>query len=132
LAQILGVTFYGQGGISAAGDSIESCNGQRSIVASVGSNKKGRNLQDRFHRNLVIAPPKSARDWEQMIGRTHRAGQERDVQFDVIISSAENFEALGAAWHEASFVRQTQGQTQKILRATINTQQPPAGPRWNK
>jgi len=46
-------------------------------IVSLGSNKQGRNLQH-FHKNIVTAPPTKGLDWEQLMGRTARTGQEAD------------------------------------------------------
>ena len=67
--------FYGAGDVAAAG--ILQENGKRTVVASIKAHGTGRNLQA-FCRNLVANPPSDGATWEQLLGRTHRQGQEAD------------------------------------------------------
>lgn len=127
LAAVTRLKYYGAGGLDRFGDSISKlpCYGVNpgrapvpSIILSGQANQRGRNLQA-WARNLLINPPRSARYLEQCFGRTHRAGQERPVTVDVLMTSGDTFDGFEASIREASFGRETFGITQKLLRAAI-------------
>src|SRR6185503_15741198 len=80
---------------------------------------RGRNLQDKWARNLLVNPPQSGRYLEQLFGRTHRAGQEHPVSVNYLLTSGEIIDAFESAFREASFGRTTNGITQKLLRADV-------------
>lgn len=119
IAKAAGVKYYGPGGLASDGTSIERAKGGVAAVLSIAANLRGRNLQDRFCENYVVGMPQSARDLEQLFGRTHRQGQRRPVSAVLVMTSGLSRYAFDMALREASFVDASQGQTQKILRATI-------------
>lgn len=63
-------------------------------VLSISSYKQAHNLQA-WNRSIVLQPPSLAVEWEQLIGRTYRSGQTRDVT--VIIPCHEKYTALALA-----------------------------------
>jgi hypothetical protein len=76
--------------------------------------------------------------WEQLLGRTHRDGQQADeVQCDVAVSCLEHVMALEQALRDAEFVQSITGSPQKLLLAGLDipraedvaTRQ---GPRWQR
>lgn len=78
---------------------------------------QGKNLQ-RWARNLVIAPPSSGAAWEQLLGRTHRPGQDADEVWCEVLAHTEPFrEAIERAQEQALFLQQTTGSPQKLLQA---------------
>lgn len=85
-----------------------------SIIASVQSCGTGQNLQA-WNRNLVTSPSSSAARWEQLLGRTHREGQESDVTFDVMVGCFEHADGMRRALLGADAARDTLGQSQKLL-----------------
>lgn len=119
IAQAAGIKFYAAQGLSADGSDIEYAPGDRSLVAGILSNSRGRNLQDRFNRGLAIQCPQSGDMCQQLFGRLHRFGQTRPVQWDILITSGGSRYAWDMATREAEFVLQTQSQKQKILRGTM-------------
>lgn len=119
IAQAAGIKFYGAQGLSADGSDIEYAPGDRSLVAGILSNSRGRNLQDRFNRGLAVQCPQSGDMCQQLFGRLHRFGQLRPVQWDILITSGGSRYAWDMAEREAKFVHQTQAQKQKILRGTM-------------
>lgn len=122
LSRISGVKFFGAGGLAADGTSITHHPGKHSAILSLRSNRRGRNLQDRWHRAGVLSPPQPATDWEQgTLGRLHRTGQLKGVQVDVIIGCAENLHALNMAYREAHYVEQVKGQKQKLLICNVDS-----------
>jgi hypothetical protein len=133
LSRISGVPFFGAGGLTDAGESILNLPPRKSAICSIQSNKRGRNLQSHT-RHLVVGWPQPATDVEQMLGRPHRRGQDDPVYFDVLISCAEHLYAIDMSYREAGFVKVTQGQTQKILIAEIDSSMITnySGYRWDK
>lgn len=118
LAQVTGLTYYGAGGKSVDGRSISNAPPQMSAILSVGANLRGRNLQA-WCRNRVVNPPQSARYIEQLVGRTHRHGQTRPVEIEIVMTSGDTFDSFEAAYREAMFSARTNGIHQKLLRADV-------------
>jgi hypothetical protein len=120
LARETDCPYYGSQATDArTGKNIIQEPGGRSIIASVASVATGQNLQDRWARNLVIAPSSSGRTWEQLIGRTHRPGQTRKVLVDVFFSTEEQKKSWRKALANARFLHRLTGQEQKLLFASI-------------
>lgn len=112
LSHILQAPFYGAG----EGDSINAEDGTRTIVASIRAHKEGRNLQA-FNRNVMVGSLNAGADIEQLIGRTHRAGQEADeIVFHLPTYMREEMEK----WKEdAKYIESLTGNQQKVLLADI-------------
>lgn len=88
------------------------------IVCSIRAHGTGKNLQP-WNHNLVTSPPANGTTWEQLLGRTHRPGQEADeVYADVFLHTVDNFQAWEHALEDAKYIEQTHGSKQKILYAT--------------
>ncbi len=120
LAEVTGLPFYAAQGETVYGESIERDRGDGTVILSVGSNIEGRNLQDRWHKNLLLGFPQSALYAHQLLSRTHRYGQKRPVEADVMLTSGGTAYSFDMACREARFVFSTQGQKQKLLRAHIS------------
>jgi hypothetical protein len=119
LAQLTGLPYYGAGGLTSTGQSITAVDGKKSIIASVQANATGRNLQA-FAANLVTSWSPSAKDAEQLIGRTHRDGQEADtVTVDVLFGCREHYDAITRAIDGARAAADVLGHDQKLLLADI-------------
>jgi len=89
------------------------------IVCSVKSQTLGKNLQDRYSRNLITTPPANGTTWEQLTGRTHRNGQEADVvTADWYGHVPDMVAAYEAAIEDAHYQEETLGAQQKLLYAT--------------
>lgn len=117
LALVSGKPYYGQGGKNSAGKAIESETG--SCIASIAANAEGRNLQ-RYSANLVVSGPPSGALWEQLLGRTHRPGQEsEEVTFEVLFSCAEQWAGFEKALGDAKYIEGTLGTPQKLNFADI-------------
>lgn len=90
---------------------------RRPLGVSISAHGTGHNLQT-WASSLILSPPASASVWEQLIGRTHRQGQEEDeVHLAVLWSTQPQRGALARAEEAARFARQTTGQQQKLLLA---------------
>jgi hypothetical protein len=113
LSEISGFSYFGESGRDAKGQNIEESRG--SIIASIAANGEGRNLQ-KWSRNLILSCPPGGGTWEQLLGRTHRQGQESDeVTIEVLLSCIEHYEGFEQAKRDALYVQDTTGQTQKLL-----------------
>ena len=116
LAEMLGTGFCSNGGLDAAGKAIEDYNGAP-VVASVAANSKGRNLQA-WNRNLIVTASPTGALWEQLLGRTHRPGQEADTVFvDWIAACDEQDQGFQQLLADARYIQDTTGQSQKLLYA---------------
>lgn len=137
-----GVPYFREQGLDKRGNSIEALSelikaGRAKpvpIIASVAANSTGRNLQP-WSRNLVTSCPSGGATWEQLLGRTHRDGQEADqVEVDVMLSCVEHAESWERALSEARMAVDTMGDSQKLLiaDATWPDVAHKGGPRWVK
>jgi hypothetical protein len=89
------------------------------IIASRFACATGFNLQP-WHRNLITSCPSGADVLEQLIGRSHRDGQESDqVEVDIMLGCVENFESWERARAEARMAVDALGDSQKILIADL-------------
>lgn len=120
LSQHTGARYYGAGGFAADGSYIEDAATGSAVIASIDANREGKNLQQLWHRNLMVCPPKSAAWWEQTIARTHRSGQTADeVIVDVLLGCRENFDNCLSALEGARAIQDTTGKSQKLLLADV-------------
>jgi hypothetical protein len=116
LAEMADVPYFG-GGAQASKDILTV---QGPIVASIQAHGTGKNLQDRYHHNLVFSAPSSGATWEQLLGRTHRPGQRADtVVFDVYMHTEELRDGFERALVDARHTEKTLGARQKLLYADI-------------
>lgn len=119
LAKLTGAEYYGANGLSDSGESITLVKSGKAIIASRQANATGRNLQ-MFSTNLVTSCSPSAKIVEQLIGRTHRFGQEADeVTVDILLGCKEHHDAFNRALEGARAAADTLGHTQKLLLADI-------------
>lgn len=100
LANVAGVPYYGTG---ADGEGVRRERGDRTCVCSVQVHHRGKNLQA-FHRNLVVQPFGSADVMEQLVGRTHRAGQVAPVTVALATPTIYPERAVAAAMRRSRFV----------------------------
>jgi hypothetical protein len=119
LAELTGVDYYAAGGVNADKEPIELHDPELPLIASIASNSEGRNLQA-WNRNLIISAMPTGILWEQMIGRTHRDGQQADeVTVDVIVGCAEQVEGFEQARRDAQYLQDTLGIPQKLIYADV-------------
>jgi hypothetical protein len=132
LSQLTGATYYGANGCTSSGESITLVKPGAPIIASIQANSTGRNLQ-MFSENLITSCPPSAATLEQLIGRTHRDGQQADeVTVEFLLGCLEHYDAFDRAVHAARAAADTLGHDQKLLLAdlclpNINSR---VGPLW--
>ncbi len=114
LARRTGAKYFGAGGIDKNGLEIEKADPNSCIIASRVANSTGRNLQA-WHRGLVTSSPHNALEWEQMLGRFHRHGQQHDVTFDLLLGCRENYDGWMRSLDLARATQDTLGASQKLL-----------------
>lgn len=85
----------------------------RHLAVSVKSHSAAMNLQA-WSRNLVLCPTSSALTWEQLLGRTHRAGQEAKVLTEVYAHTAQYQKAIQRARNRALYVEQSKKTPQRL------------------
>lgn len=137
LAEQTGLPFFHANGVDPTHGSIEAYTGSTGAILAVRPNMLGRNLQDRWYKNLYITPPSSATELDQSIGRTARRGQRAptvDVLF--VLTVRENWNSIASARRAAEAERALgRNDSSRLLTcdwcvsdlATVNTWR---GPRW--
>lgn len=129
-----GIPYYGRKGRDARGHFIDDHPAEQSLIASVASNKEGRNLQ-KWSENLVLGWPSSGSICEQLIARTHRPGQDADeVTFEAVVSCIEHLGAFEQSRRDAAYIQASTGNEQKLNLATIDMPETliGMGSRWTK
>lgn len=95
-------------------EALKSGGGKASVLASIRAHGTGKNLE-MFWRNLVANPPSDGATWEQLLGRTHRAGQMQDeVTFEVYRHSEAMRNAVERARDLSAHIEGTFGVTQRL------------------
>lgn len=117
LARASGRPFFSSRGLDTDGSHINDC--RQSAIVSVRAIGEGFNLQ-RYNKNLVLNCTPIGSAWEQMIGRTHRSGQEADnVHVEVLTTCPVQRQGFWQAVADAHYVQDTTGQRQKLCYADI-------------
>jgi hypothetical protein len=113
---MLGTGFCSTGGNDAQGRPIEEYDGAP-VVASVQANCEGRNLQA-WNNNLIVTITPTGKIIEQLLGRTHRMGQQADtVNVDWLAACKEQDDGYEQMLADARYIEHTTGQSQKLLYA---------------
>lgn len=119
LATKTGVSFFQRGGVDQFRRAIEDHPTDQPMICSIASNAEGRNLQA-WSSNLIVSPPTSGQTWEQLLGRTHRDGQEADeVSVTLLVTLKEQVDAFERACRDARYISDVTGQEQKLCYADI-------------
>ena len=94
---------------------IDPANAGKVVIASMGAHGTGKNLQH-FGEQCFVQWPRHAPLAEQVLGRTHRTGQQRDElvarRFDAGSFDSVNF---AACLNDAVYIHQSTGQRQKLV-----------------
>ena len=111
-------TFGAQGKEITTGKHIYDYAGISAAV-SVNAMCEGFNLQ-RWSKNIVLNCTPTGTVWEQLIGRTHRSGQEADnVEVELITTTDVQRKDFRQARRDAEYIQATTGQAQKLTVADI-------------
>ncbi len=106
----LGIPVYGQG--TEMPPVAETC------AASYNVHGTGKNLQA-WRNQILLDPPSSGQQWEQLVGRTHRQGQQADeVLFHYYAHTEEYNKAIDSAKLSAQYIQETTKTPQRLLYAT--------------
>lgn len=117
LSELSNLPYFHREGKDAEDNFIDDHDPEQSAILSIASNAEGRNLQA-WSRNLVVTPPASGRMWEQLLGRTHRPGQDADeVEVMVMLGHSEIRNSLQQAFNDARYIQSTTLNPQKLLLA---------------
>lgn len=112
-----GLAYYGREGVDHTGKPLEAHDPRLPAIVGLMANKEGRNLQA-YNRNLIMCPPSTGLEWEQLLGRTHRSGQERDVTADVWFGCQEHAASFWQAAQDSEYVLDSTGAEYKLITAT--------------
>ena len=94
---------------------LDPANVKKIILASISAHHTGKNLQH-FHNQLVVQWPRPANTAEQMLGRTHRNGQEADELVVNLLHSLDwDYLNFAACINDALYIHQTTGNRQKLV-----------------
>jgi len=86
---------------------------------SIAAHGVGKNLQHGWSKQLILETPSSGKVWEQLLGRTHRPGQEADVVEAVVYQHTRAYSgALCKSVEDAEYIQDTTGSRQKLLFCT--------------
>jgi hypothetical protein len=119
LSRLSGLPFYWRQGQNAQGKPIEDHPPGEPLIASIASNAEGRNLQA-WNQNLVVSWPPTGSTSEQLLGRTHRSGQEADeVVCALMATLPAQLQAFDRARQDAQYISDTTGQIQKLIYADV-------------
>lgn len=99
---------------------IDHANAGKVVVATLNAHGEGKNLQH-FHNQYFLQWPRSCKEAEQTIGRTHRTGQKAD-SLTVYTNITNLFDQMNfaACLNDALYVHQTTGPRQKVIYAAYN------------
>lgn len=108
LQEELDIPYYGAGTLPSP--EAENC------IMSIKSHGTGKNLQA-WSNNFVVHPMSCPAIWEQLIARTHRAGQQADTVCVTAYNHSVFGSALFKATQQAKIVSDTTGQPQRLVYA---------------
>ena len=95
-------------------DNPEHLTEAKDVALSMASHGTGKELQ-KWHRQIVLCPSSSGELWEQLLGRTHRQGQESDeVWMHVYQHHAALRESMEKAKQKSHAMERQLGQRQKL------------------
>lgn len=105
-----GIPTYGAG----EDPTTRYCRESRTCAMSIKAHGIGKNLQH-YSNQLIVCPPSGGKTWEQLLGRTHRAGQEADEVHVHVYQHTEAFRmAVRSAREDARYIEDASGNVQKL------------------
>jgi hypothetical protein len=99
---------------------LDPRNANRIVVASITGHGTGKNLQHLEHQ-LFLQFPRQADTLEQVLGRTHRNGQQADALEPGTMNTTEfDHQNMWACLIDSLYIHQTTGSRQKAIYASYN------------
>ena len=117
LSRMTGVLYFASQGKTLGGTSIAKYNPEKSAILSTHANRTQRNLQA-WSRNVILGAESSAKNSEQMLGRTHRRNQKSRVSVTVLAGCGEHVKAMHEAFDRAENMQRNTSE-QKLLAADV-------------
>jgi hypothetical protein len=92
----------------------------QTVCVSIDAHGTGKNLQP-YRENLILCPPANGAIWDQMLGRTHRQGQESERIDAAAYTHTDTFSsAFESAREGARYIQETWGTPQKLCFARFD------------
>lgn len=118
LSEVSGRPYFQNKGRDAAGTYVDDANG--SIIASLESNKTGRDLQFKWDTNLFTCALSDGAEAQQVLARTHRDGTEADtVTAALFMGCVEHATAFENAQNRARYIEDMMKERQRLNFADI-------------
>lgn len=115
LAQITGWPVYGTG--KEADQALTQVTTPHTALISIRAHSQGKNLQA-WGNHFIAHPLSDGARWEQLLGRSHRTGQKRDVVTVTVPNFHEFNVALNSAKESAKYIEESTALKQRLLTAT--------------
>jgi hypothetical protein len=112
LSHLTGWPVYGTGKASDA--ALTQVTTPHVALISIRAHSQGKNLQA-WGNHFIAHPLSDGARWEQLLGRSHRTGQTRDVVTVTIPTFAEFGVALTSAREAAKYIEESTGLQQRLL-----------------
>lgn len=104
----------------SSGRILDPANAGRIVVASMMGHGEGKNLQA-FRRQVIAEFPRKADLLEQVLGRTHRFGQQADELIPLTVNSNEfDHQNMSACLIDSLYIHQSTGSRQKAIYAAYD------------
>lgn len=109
-----GLPYFGEGGNDSSGLNIEQHGGKAAALSSR-AGMKGFNLQYEWNQNLILNQYPIGKDYEQMLGRTHRKGTNFDnVYAGIVLTVQEQIDGFEQAIRDAYWIQESTEQPQRL------------------
>lgn len=120
LADLTGIPHYQAGGVDpVSGKAIDQVRGP--AIAQAKPCSTGFNLQTLHYKNMIVSCEPTGKQLEQLLGRTHRPGQDADTVFvDILLACLEQYAGFEQARKDAAFAQKTPPSLQKLCYATYD------------
>lgn len=125
LEEFCGVPYFAQEGRDSRGRVLDECAQSANafggpIIASLGANKTGRDLQFKWDSNLIMHPMSDGAEAQQQLARTHRDGQDSDtVTAELFMGCVEHAAAFELAQTRARYIEDISQERQRLNFADV-------------
>lgn len=115
IARLTGWPVYGTG--KESDEALTRVTTPHIALVSIRAHSQGKNLQV-WGNHFIAHPLSDGARWEQLLGRSHRHGQKRDVVTVTTPNFSEFQKAIASAKESAEYIEQSTGLKQRLLTAT--------------